>query len=285
MIQMKIDGIVSIDYNMLRNAPRHTKGKIGEMVFKKIYQHYFKDFLCCYSMDLRHFLFGFVTFARRFNIDLNKFVEKFDEKVLDGEIANAAKMLREYADFGDGEIDASFMAKNISQICPFCLKKPEDDKVIKLHFYSCDDIAIPVCEKCYKHLVEKGYAEAIESGEASAFEVLSWGLYQSFHLLLDMISCQEVMKFLSRLSREDREFVEETLRSKYWNSFDFLCIDSKNNKYVVDVKSVIESPWPGPLSQREKEFASIAKRRGFKPLIVVLWFFSNSSIRVEVKNI
>jgi len=69
-------------------------------------------------------------------------------------------------------------------------------------------------------------------------------------------------------------------------SFDYICADGQGNKYLVDVTSLRGLKGsPAPLSEKERQVAVVAKKKGFKVLVPVVRFLQDWWVLIELTEV
>ena len=92
----------------------------------------------------------------------------------------------------------------------------------------------------------------------------------------------DILTVLSKLNRAQFNFIKKIYQrlGSGHEPFDYICVDKKGNKFLMDVSSSIRKRTGEP-SNREKSIMKEATKIGFKILVLEVYFRGNW--RVEIK--
>ncbi len=257
----------TIYYNILRDGDNTLKGLIAEMVFERVAHHLIgsPQLQCCTTLELAHLLSltrdasKFPSHRVHLNLDLETIISRYSaEGTLENELAETLKSLRLYAGLSEEDIDPEAAIHNSLYRCPLCLRSREmlhGERFITLdisgcRLYSNYTLFISLCSTCYEYLTKKGY---IIFGELKSEELER--LFCTLKPLLELYRYRDVIRILARLDKEDREMLLNIYAQPGSGNhpFDYLCVDEKGGKYLVDVASTAGHHSASPLSKREKK--------------------------------
>jgi len=272
-----------IYYNILRDGDNTLKGLIAEKVFERV-KHLlisFPQLQCCSTLNLAHLLLRGVHKI----LDLETIISKYGTKgALENELAEVLRRLRLYVGLSEKDIDPETTIHNSLYGCPLCLRGREvfhEEGFRTLHIYIpycfLHFLTIRLCSTCYEYLSKKGYIKLLDNGLESLFCTLE--------LLRELYGYRDAIRILARLDKEDRELLLNIYARPGGRPFDYLCIDERGDKYLVDVSSTAGIHRASPLSKRERELIPMVKTKGFKILIPVVEYLGNWNIRVELREI
>lgn len=298
-----------IYYNILRDGDDTLKGLIAEKIFERV-KHLLissPQLQCFSTLDLAHFLSSvreaskFPSHRVHMDLDLETIVARYGaEGILENELAGTLKSLRLYVGLSEKDIDPETVMHNSLYGCPLCLRGREvfhEEGFRTLHIYIpycfLHFLTIRLCSTCYEYLTKKGYI-ILPGGELDT-ELenykLDTGLERIFctlELLRELCRYRDAIRILAKLDKEDRELLLDIYaRPGRLGScpFDYLCIDERGDKYLVDVTSTAGIHKASPLSKRERELIPMVKARGFKIMIPVVEYLGNWNVRVELMEI
>jgi hypothetical protein len=292
-----------IYYNILRDGDNTLKGLIAEKIFERV-KHLligFPQLQCCSTLNLAHLLLRGVHKI----LDLETIISKYGTKgALENELAEVLRRLRLYVGVSEKDIDPETTIHNSLYGCPLCLRDSEvyhEEGSITLRTYipDCNHflhfLTIRLCSTCYEYLSKKRYIKLLDNGlntelldDELYIKLLDNGLESLFctlGLLQELYRYRDAIRILARLDKEDRELLLNIYARPGGRPFDYICIDEKSNKYLVDVSSTAGIHRASPLSKRERELIPMVKARGFKILIPVVEYLGNWNIRVELREI
>jgi hypothetical protein len=227
------------------------------------------------------------------DLDLETIVSRYStEGILENELAGTLKSLRLYVGLSEKDIDPETIMHNILYGCPLCLRGREvfhEEGFRTLHIYMpyCSHflhfLTIRLCSTCYEYLTKKGYI-ILPGGE---LDTELERLFCTLELLRELYRYRDAIRILARLDKEDRELLLNIYAQPGSGShpFDYICIDEKSNKYLVDVSSTAGIHRASPLSKRERELIPMVRARGFKIMIPVVKYLDNWNVRVELREI
>lgn len=264
----------SVIYDIIRDGDRHLRGKIAELVFKRVRPRLLKRPCCCNTRELTYFLMEYAHFKEEISFLLGEkppphsyimWVSPMEKEGLE-EIRNT---------LSEEEI------RKLGKFCLLCLKEGEKEVQIQIDtnyrlFYLCSD--------CLRKCTKLGFIRSINN----TYEVNSNAEYFSNYvkklsMLLSIERYPGVIAVLSRLDSRSRIFLYKAYkegRSQY--PFDYVCVDESGNKYLVDVTSVKQiNKRPAKLSKIENQIAAKAKEAGFKILVPVVRFLKDWQVQVE----
>ena len=263
-------------YNILVDGDRHLRGAIAEMVFERVYRELLKDLYCCRTLMLAKVL--------RLYRDESLIKGFTDIKTLISDFMNCLNTVRRilglerYEEF---QLSVEELRHKLERHpCIFCLReiKPSFRDIIHI-----DGDWIDVCDDCLQKMLEKDLitAHRIDYLKNDDF----YRGVKNLRRLAVLIEYYEVFELLSKLDRSSRDFLYEIYvgeRTSGQHPFDYVCIDTSGNRYLVDVTSVSLDVKPAELSKKEKQIAEKAKERGFKILIPIVKFLNNWVVRIEL---
>lgn len=268
-----------VTYHILVDGDRHLRGKIAELIFERVKSKLFQEDLCCCStLDLYHFLnYGpnSVKALLSGSFEPKKLLLKYEENL------NA---VRRFLGLKENKEVSSLLTnegirRDLWRLCILCLEKGEAWIHGHNHSYHFD-----LCNCCLDVCLRKGYIKGNRvSNESDEFQKSIKDLVEMRELLKHI----DVAKVLSKLDETSLAFIHviygKSERPFGPHPFDYVCVDSKGNKYLVDVTSIREMDRPpAKLSKKEKEICDLAKSKGFKILVPVIRFLKNWQVEVEL---
>jgi len=235
----------SVIYDILKDGDRHLRGKIAELVFKRVKSQLLKRPCCCNTMELTYFLMHYAHFKENISFLLGGESKSYSFGPLIG-----VPMEEE------GETSVNILSeediRKLMKFCLFCLKEGEKEVGIQI-----DDkcILFYLCDECLGRCVNRGVVCSTNftykvNPNTEAFEELRRFLAKIYRYIT-------IVAVLSKLDPAARIFLYEVY--KVWRSqypFDYVCVDEDGNKYLVDVTSIRqENEKPAKLSERENQIA------------------------------
>jgi len=285
-------------YDILREGDRHLRGKIAELVFDRIWTRIFEGPLyCCTTQEIYNFLSEFLLERRAKGLrSIN--IKTYIETQINNYIAtlNKARELlglqnnKETVNLlSDGKVKKNLLYKK----CLLCWKEGEAEIRIRIkgyyHYFW-------LCKDCLKVALDKGVVQP-KSGTSSSYKVVTSDqtLVSLIRSLINDASSIEhyfskhadAIEVLTRLDEQALNLLNEgrpKCSGQY--SFDYICVDNRGNKYLVDVTSVRGlDATPAPLSKKEKQIAKLARIAGFKILVPVVKFLHDWRVLIELMEV
>jgi hypothetical protein len=283
----------SVTYDIVRDGDRSLRGKIAELVFERVKSLLLgKALYCCNTLDLHDFL------ASRL-VDISS----IDGRSLLYEYTTNLNAVRDL--LGLGKFEGAFnvlsnqdVRKNLRKLCLFCLKEAKTPVFIEADGL---ERAFFTCKECFAKCVEKGLLQAVpvHFSDLSGRRLSPYTRYfvnfekKPFrHLVHDLLRISDLLKYLdvvevlSRLDERARGLLREVYGERSapgQHPFDYVCVDDRGSRYLVDVTSVRGiGKRPPPLSKRERQVAERARREGFRILVPLVRFLQDWRILVEL---
>lgn len=284
-----------IYYNILRDGDNTLKGLIAEKIFERVVRHFIDSLQCCSTLALALFLSRirdaskFPSHRVHLDLDLETVVSRYGaEGTLENELVETLKGSRRYVGLSERDIDPQTVIRYDLHGCPLCLRDRDvfhEDEEMESNLVMADDLSILVrlCSTCYKYLAENGYITHRRIQDKKLVR-----LFCTLKLLWELYSNRDIIRILARLDKEDRELLLDIYARPGQlggRPFDYLCIDERGDKYLVDVASTAGSHRASPLSKRERELAPVVRARGFKISTPVVEYLGNWNVRVGLMEI
>jgi len=264
---------------ILRKTPHSLEGKLGETIFENL--QYLRpsalarisDFLSsveyCSTRKIRRFLQNPPSY----------YIEEYGEYIKPVTLTNVKLALREirknFYKFKK-KVGITRGKKRITSVdirggsCILCGSKKKSVCMPKFDDYLGDFRELWFCRKC----LEKCVKSKVISKNKEHYTLETEDLYDL--CLLDILTV------LSKLNRAQFNFIKKIYQrlGSGHEPFDYICVDKKGNKFLMDVSSSIGKRTGEP-SNREKSIMKEATKIGFKILVLEVYFRGNW--RVEIK--
>jgi hypothetical protein len=146
---------------------------------------------------------------------------------------------------------------------------------------------ISICDKCYRRLVDKGIIKV----RRDRYQVLSEEYLKNFALLwfyCNLFHNLEYLDFIVKIGNVN--FLKRTYAGGYVSTFDFICINDKGEKYVIDVKTTTSQTQTALMKiskelRRSSHSIQLALEQGFRVLVPIVRFEKDWKIVVELVEI
>jgi hypothetical protein len=148
---------------------------------------------------------------------------------------------------------------------------------------------IPICDKCYKRLLEKDIIEELKGSRVVVFireehlmnSILLWFYCELYGYL-------ECVDFIAKVG--DIDFLNSITAGLPSSSFDFMCVDNNGEKYVIDVKTTASQIQTASriISKELKtsnKHIQLALNQGFRVLLPVVRLEKDWEIVLELVEI
>jgi hypothetical protein len=265
----------SVIYDVMRDGDRHLRGKIAELIFKRVRSKLLERPCCCNTRELTYFFAEYAHFKEEVSFLLGEKPPSSHFYIMWASTLEKEGWEEVRRTLSEEEV------KNLGRFCLLCLK--EGEKEVCIHI---DDSyrLVYLCSNCLRRCMERRFIRFNGRYEVTPnVERFSYCI-RKLSALLDIRRNPGVVAVLSRLDSKARIFLYETYKaisSQY--SFDYVCVDEAGNKYLVDVTSVRQvDEKPAELSKKENQIADKAKEAGFKILVPVVRFLEDWQVQVEL---
>jgi hypothetical protein len=295
----------NVAYNILRDGDKCLRGRIAELIFEKVRSKLLErlavgGLYCCGTSRLSSFLHACP--AALLSLDIDSLLRDYEARL------NTARSL-----LGLERIKAISLPKeDLKELCLFCLEKGEVKVFIEVDDRSFDFL---VCKNCFSKCLERGLlcpeAEEVYIPLGKEEVVIRHaccltpsthppvrylvnnkkgvfrGLVRDLLKTLSLLEYLDVIEVLSKLDAQTRDFLYELYgKGTLPVSFDYICADGQGNKYLVDVTSLRGLKGsPAPLSEKERQVAVVAKKKGFKVLVPVVRFLQDWWVLIELTEV
>ena len=146
---------------------------------------------------------------------------------------------------------------------------------------------ISICRKCYERLLEKGIIK-----KSSGIGVFPSKEYlRNFALLWFYCKLHGYLKYLDFIAKVgDPDFFKKIAAGVYSSLFDFVCIDDKGERYVIDVKTTTSqmqttSKKISKELERSSKYIQLALDKGFRVLMPIVRLEKDWRIVLELVEI
>ncbi|MCP8309062.1 MAG: hypothetical protein H3Z54_10290 [archaeon] len=285
-----------IRYNILKDGDNTLKGKIAEEVFKRVANKLLlQDILFCGTSDLAWLLNYDSNLLKEVNLQFEDILTKLKDggclvslayDKIKAEIENSINQL------GLEKVVLALKYKK----CFIGGEEGEEVLTEVLTDYGYPYYRVWLCERCFNGCLKLGliiYKTVVYFDHSSLSRIERKEPYlagdfskliRRYYVINKLLGYRDVFMVLSKLGYEERNFLDRVYareRSSHGQiPFDYIGVDSKNGKYLIDVTSTTSKSW-GRLSKRELEVAQEAKKRGFKILMPLVRYNTNWDVIIE----
>jgi hypothetical protein len=178
--------------------------------------------------------------------------------------------------------------------CILCLDKGEIS-VGGLMFFFHD---FYLCDSCLTKCLELGYISrsslSIRCPSDYVYQVSNEefrDVLKDFLKAVFQLNHRNAFRILSKLDETSVKFLYEVYGGEWFDlshgqlPFDYIAVNDRGEKYLIDVTSVRGEYNPAGLSKREKEIAEQAKRIGFRILVPTVKFLEDWKVVVKLSEI
>jgi hypothetical protein len=267
-------------YDILREGDRHLRGKIAELVFDKVkFQLIREPLYCCTTYKLCNFI-------RAIRNDISSYIEALN---IAREFLGMKRLEETFNILFNKEVGGNLLRGR----CLLCLEEGEAEVRIRV-----EDVhtSFRLCKSCLHVCMEKGLI--IQSKSRATLSCKARTNPRKLRNLIEKLVARaswieynfskysDVVEVLSKLDERARRFLWEVdlgPKGPGQYSFDYVCVDDRGGKYLIDVTSVrgLDAS-PASFSEKERWVAERAREVGFKILKPVVRFLRDWRVLVEL---
>ena len=271
-------------FNIKKNGGRHLRGRIAELIFEKVYPKLFetltKNIIICHTSQIREFLQGIKQHQGEILFESSIYGGPFKL----GDLTNILSCYRDLLDEKERlEKKIEFFRTKLGIETWSWAFWPKHCVLCCRHLSGFEEDSRGICYGCYmtaKSKLRRKELKELEdvTGKIFAEEILKAWIVECF---------DDVLEVVSRLSIEDVLFLQEVYCGYLTGPppFDYIGVAlDGSEKYLIDVTSTRSGSMAG-LSLKERKVAELAKRRGFKILVPVIYFGDNWNVVIKIEEL
>lgn len=266
-------------YDILREGDRHLRGKIAELVFDKVkFQLIREPLYCCTTYKLCNFI-------RAIRNDISSYIEALN---IAREFLGMKRLEETFNTLFNKEVGGNLLRGR----CLLCLEEGEAEVRIRV-----EDVhtSFRLCKSCLHVCMEKGLIQSKSRATLSCKartnprklrNLIEKLVARASWIEYNFSKYSDVVEVLSKLDERARRFLWEVdlgPKGPGQYSFDYVCVDDRGGKYLIDVTSVrgLDAS-PASFSEKERWVAERAREVGFKILKPVVRFLRDWRVLVEL---
>ncbi|MGC9015144.1 MAG: hypothetical protein ACP5KW_12280, partial [Thermoproteota archaeon] len=289
-----------IEYNILKDGDRHLRGKIAEEIFMKVKDKIIpsEKLLFCSTYDLRF------TLVRIPYSEASKIVSQYalgnDPLLLSyNEAEEKLNKFRKALGINIHKNNSLEELHNMTYLkntrilyldrCILCLDKGEIFVGGFMSYLrsSCLNKCLELGYISKKQFVYQEFSDYVYQVSNEEFR----GVLEDFLKADFQLNYGNAFRVLLKLDETSVKFLYEVYGGKWFDlshgqlPFDYIAVNDRGEKYLIDVTSVRGEYNPAGLSKREKEIAEQAKRIGFRILVPTVKFLEDWKVVVKLSEI